>query len=181
MEITNLKNFIREVPDFPKPGINFKDIAPLLQYRFSETIHLMSQAIDWTQIDAVMGVESRGFIFASALAQENKKGFIPIRKKGKLPPPIVQETYTLEYGQDCLELPAKNTFTLQTPETMKRRVLIVDDVLATGGTVKAAINLCEKAEWKIMATMFLINLKSLNDLPVQLAKKGIRFYSMIEY
>jgi adenine phosphoribosyltransferase len=175
MEIAQLKTFIRDVPDFPKPGIVFKDIAPLLQHRFFETIDVMSRDINWAEIDAVMGIESRGFIFASALAQRNQKGFIPIRKKGKLPPPVVQESYSLEYGKDCLELPQNGNSTKQ------GNVLIVDDVLATGGTIKAAINLCEKADWKVMGTMFLINLKALNQLPTMLSQRGIKFYSMIDY
>ena len=179
METHDLKSFIRDVPHFPKPGIIFKDIGPLLQNRFSETIEAMSHQIDWNSINSVMGIESRGFIFASALAQRNKKGFIPIRKKGKLPPPVVQEFYSLEYGQDCLEL--SNHSKDPSIITDRHKILLVDDVLATGGTVNAAINLCEKAKMQVVGVMFLINLKSLNTMPSAFAAKGINFYSLIDY
>ncbi|MDH4466658.1 MAG: adenine phosphoribosyltransferase [Bacteriovoracaceae bacterium] len=178
-DLNYLKSLIRDVPNFPKPGIIFKDIGPLLQNRFSETIEVMSNQVDWNSIDSVMGIESRGFIFASALAQRNKKGFIPVRKKGKLPPPVIQEFYSLEYGQDCLELGhhSKDPSIIQE----KNKILLVDDVLATGGTVKAAINLCEKANIEVVGVMFLINLKSLNTMPSAFAAKGIHFYSLIDY
>jgi adenine phosphoribosyltransferase len=172
MELKLLQNLIRDVPDFPKPGIIFKDIGPLLKHKFAETIDIMSQKVDWSRIDAVMGIESRGFIFASALAQQNKKGFIPIRKRGKLPPPVVQEFYDLEYGQDCLELSENHTPT---------SILLVDDVLATGGTVKAALSLCAKTQMHVNSVMFLINLKGLNQMPATFAAKGINFYSLMDY
>lgn len=174
-----IKEFIRDVPDFPKPGIVFKDIGPLLEHRFAQTIDAMSQQVDWSSVDAVMGIESRGFIFASALAQKHRKGFIPVRKRGKLPPPVVQESYSLEYGQDCLELSQKAS--PGAASASKPKILLVDDVLATGGTVKAAVNLCDKAQLDVLGVLFLINLKALNEIPSTFAQKGIKFYSLVDF
>ena len=131
----NLEELIRNVPDFPKPGIVFKDITPIMENHFDELIEQMSSNVNWDEIDVILGIESRGFILGAAMAIKYHKGFIPVRKKGKLPPPVVSENYELEYGTDSLEM-ALN----QTP----KKVLIVDDVLATGGTLNAVKNLCQK-------------------------------------
>src|SRR5690606_36379174 len=147
------ESHIRSVPDFPKPGIVFKDITPLLQERFSDVIQAMSQNIDWSQVDYVVGIEARGFILGAAMAQLKGKGFILMRKKGKLPPPVIAETYELEYGTDTLEMIA---------ESKPSRVVLVDDVLATGGTLKAAMNLCTKNKMELKALSILINLTFLN-------------------
>lgn len=144
---------IRNVPDFPKAGVIFKDITPLLQERFSEVIETMSQGIDWSQIDHVVGIESRGFILGAAMAQLKGKGFIPMRKKGKLPPPIIAEAYVLEYGTDILEMVVNEK---------PARVVLVDDVLATGGTLRAAMKLCERNKFEVKAMSLLINLSFLN-------------------
>ncbi len=164
----NFEDFIVNVPDFPKKGIIFKDISPLLSNRFSETIEEMGKLIDWTEIDVIAGIESRGFILGSGLAARYSKGFVPIRKKGKLPPPVLGESYALEYGTDTLEIK---------PNATTKRVLIVDDVLATGGTLKAAITLCEKANYKVNNLMVLINLKFLNNFE----KEGIKVKSILNY
>jgi adenine phosphoribosyltransferase len=159
---------IRNVPDFPKPGIVFKDITPLLQERFHEVIEAMAQTIDWDQIDYVVGVESRGFILGAALAELKGKGFIPVRKKGKLPPPVVSESYVLEYGTDHLEMSVNEK---------PARVVLIDDVLATGGTIKAAMRLCNRNHYEVKEISFLINLAFLN----QLKSEGLPFRSVIEY
>ena len=159
---------IRSVPDFPKPGILFKDISPLLQERFSDVIEAMSQNIDWSKVDAVVGIESRGFILGAAMAQLKGKGFIPMRKKGKLPPPVIAETYALEYGTDTLELIKSDH---------PARVVLVDDVLATGGTLRAALSLCEKNQLKVEAMALLINLTFLNKFK----EEGLPVHSVLNY
>jgi adenine phosphoribosyltransferase len=162
------EGLIRKVPDFPKPGIVFKDITPLLQERFPEVIAAMSQGIDWSQVDYVVGIESRGFILGAAMAQLNGKGFIPMRKKGKLPPPVVAETYSLEYGTDTLEMIL---------EEKPGRVVLVDDVLATGGTLRAAANLCAKNKLEVKAMALLINLTFLNKFK----EEGMPVVSVLDY
>jgi adenine phosphoribosyltransferase len=162
------ENYIRKVPDFPKEGIVFKDITPLLQEKFPEVIKAMSDGIDWTQIDYVVGIESRGFILGAAMAQLMNKGFIPMRKKGKLPPPVIAETYSLEYGIDTLEM---------VKEEKPSNIVLVDDVLATGGTLKAALNLCEKNKMKVNAISLLINLTFLNNFKEQ----GLPVFSVLNY
>lgn len=162
------ESHIRNVPDFPKPGILFKDISPLLQERFSEVIEAMSQNINWDQIDYVVGIEARGFILGAAMAQLKGKGFIPMRKKGKLPPPVIAETYALEYGTDTLEM-------LQ--HEAGGRVVLVDDVLATGGTLRAAMKLCEKNKLQVKSMALLINLTFLN----QFKQEGLPVVSVLNY
>lgn len=164
----SFESHIRSVPNFPKEGIIFKDITPLLQERFSEVIEAMSQNIDWSQVDYVVGIEARGFILGSAMAQLKGKGFIPMRKKGKLPPPVIAETYELEYGTDTLEMIA---------ESKPSRVVLVDDVLATGGTLKAAMNLCTKNKMEVKALSILINLTFLNKFK----EEGLPVVSVLNY
>lgn len=159
---------IRNVPDFPKPGIIFKDISPLLLEKFPEVIAAMSQGINWDEVDAVVGIESRGFILGAAMAQLNGKGFIPMRKKGKLPPPVIAESYELEYGTDTLEM---------IKEESGGRVVLVDDVLATGGTLRAAMKLCEKNGHKVQALALLINLTFLNKF----REEGLPVQSVLDY
>lgn len=162
------ESHIRSVPDFPKSGVVFKDISPLLQERFQEVIEAMSQGIDWSQVDAVVGIESRGFILGAAMAQFHGKGFIPMRKKGKLPPPVISETYDLEYGTDTLEL-------IQSEKPA--RVVLVDDVLATGGTLRAGLKLCEKNNYQVVGMSLLINLTFLN----QFKQEGLPVHAVLEY
>ncbi len=152
---TLLESHIRTVPDFPKPGILFRDIAPLLasHQAFGAAIGAFAKRLETADFDAIAGIESRGFIFGAALAQKLGKGFIPIRKKGKLPPPVVSHTYALEYGSDTLEMQ---------PGT--GRLVVIDDVLATGGTAAAALDLCARAGYKVEDVTFLINLAFLNKM-----------------
>lgn len=155
----SLKPYIRDVPDFPKPGIVFRDISPLLRERFGETIAQMAglySAAEWKEVDLIGGIESRGFILAAGLAAVQNKGFVKIRKKGKLPGPVVMRKYGLEYGEDALEMQYGNG-----------RMLIVDDVLATGGTLAAAADLAQESGHKVFGFACLINLAFLNQFSWQ--------------
>ncbi len=149
------KNFIRDIPDFPIPGVLFRDISPLLESPkdFHAALEKMVVHVDLSKIQIVVGIESRGFILGAALASMYKKGFIPLRKAGKLPPPVEKVSYSLEYGTASLEM---------TPGTGS--VLIVDDVLATGGTLQAGINLCGQAGFEVIDVCVLINLTFLNQM-----------------
>ncbi|HLW58202.1 MAG TPA: adenine phosphoribosyltransferase [Bacteriovoracaceae bacterium] len=160
--------YIRKVPDFPKPGIMFKDISPLLSEHFDKVTEALCEGINWDEVDAVIGIESRGFILGAAMAMLKGKGFIPMRKKGKLPPPVIGESYELEYGTDTLELIANDK---------PQRVVIVDDVLATGGTLKAAMTLCEKNNYEVKALSILINLTFLNKFK----EEGLPLHSVLNY
>ncbi len=151
----DLKKHIVDIKDFPKTGVIFKDISPLLNEYFNEVVKQMGAQIHWDHVDAVVGIESRGFILGSGLAAHFGKGFIPVRKKGKLPPPVISHSYQLEYGSDTLEIKS---------DLKTKNVVIVDDVLATGGTLKATLQLCEKANLKVIDTLVLIDLKFLNKM-----------------
>jgi adenine phosphoribosyltransferase len=148
-----LREVIRDIPDFPKKGVVFKDITTLLRdpRAFGTSIDLLSTALDGRAYDVVVGIESRGFIFASSLAYKLGKGLIPVRKPGKLPAHTVQVSYQLEYGTDSLEIHADAIEAGQ-------RVLIVDDVLATGGTARAVAELVEKVGGRVEAFGFLVEL-----------------------
>ncbi len=150
-----IEQFIRDVPDFPKEGIVFKDITPLLQDAdgLSETIDLMAAVVDGGDFDLIAGVESRGFIFGTALAYKLEKGFIPIRKPKKLPWKTASEEYDLEYGKDTIEI--------HVDAVEGRRVLLVDDLLATGGTAEAALKLISKVGGTSVACAFWVDLPDL--------------------
>ena len=146
----DLKSLVVEIPDFPKPGILFRDINPLLRQRFHDTITAVDalfSAQEWESVDVVSGIESRGFIFAAALAERHRKGVVPIRKKGKLPPPVVDVDYNLEYGTGVLEM-----------QRGSGRLLLVDDVLATGGTLSASVTLVRAAGYELRGMGVLIDL-----------------------
>ncbi|MCM8778405.1 MAG: adenine phosphoribosyltransferase [Candidatus Omnitrophica bacterium] len=169
----NFKRYIRSIPDFPRKGILFRDITTLLKNPkiFKKVMDIFAQRYRGKKIDSVVAVEARGFIFGSVLAYKLNAGFVPVRKKGKLPAPTVEVTYSLEYGEDTLALHK---------DALKKgkRVLIVDDLLATGGTIKAVTELVEKLGAKIVECLFLIELTSLNGRK-QLEKYSV--FSLIKY
>src|ERR1700679_2148644 len=159
---------IRNVADFPKPGIQFKDITPVLADArlFAGTIDLLTEKFSPGSVDAVVGIDARGFIFAAAAALKLKAGFVPVRKKGKLPHKTHEEDYALEYGSATVAMHI---------DALKpgARVLLIDDLLATGGTAAAAISLVKKLGGQLLEVGFLIELKFLNgraklkDVPVR--------------
>ena len=151
--MNDLKSYVRDIPHFPKQGIIFKDITTLLKNgkKFKEAVDLFAEEVKGKKIDAILCVEARGFIFGSALAYRLGTGIAPIRKKGKLPYKTYSITYDLEYGKDTLEIH-------QDAFEKGAHVLIVDDLLATGGTSRAVIDLVEKMGGKIEGLIFLIEL-----------------------
>jgi len=163
----DLKKCIRDIPDFPKEGIIFKDITTLLKDKnaFKKSIDLLANKFKKEKIDYVVGVEARGFVFGAALAYKIGAGFVPVRKKGKLPYRTKRVTYELEYGKDVLEIH-------EDAIEPKSRVLIVDDLLATGGTIRAVSELVREQKAKIAGVAFLVELQflggkdKLKDLPI---------------
>ena len=164
---------IREVPDFPREGIAFKDITPLLQDgdAFQKAVDQLAAPYVNRLLDFVCSAEARGFIFGAALAYRLGLGFVPVRKPGKLPPEIHSVSYTLEYGTDTLEL-------RQDAMPKGSRVLMVDDVLATGGTMEACCRLVETAGGVIDSCLFLIEL---TDLDGRARLEGREIISVIQY
>ena len=164
-----LKALVNDVPDFPKPGILFRDITPLLRKRFDATIDALEELFteaEWATVDAVAGVESRGFILAAALAERRHKGFVAIRKKGKLPPPVVDVAYDLEYGSGVLEM-----------QTGRGRLLLIDDVLATGGTLGASAALARLAGYTLGGMGVLLDLGMVPDFRCD----GFEARSVLQY
>lgn len=153
----DIERAIRNIADFPKPGIQFKDITPVLAdpKLFSGSIELLTQNFEPDMVDAVVGIDARGFIFAAAAAIRLKAGFVPIRKKGKLPYRCLEQDYALEYGSATV---AVHTDALKPGS----RVLLIDDLLATGGTAAAAASLVKKLGAEILEISFLIELSALN-------------------
>lgn len=169
-----VKEKIRNIQDFPKPGILFRDITTALkdQETLKKMVDFLCEAFKEEQIDYIVGLESRGFIFGVPVAYNMNAGFIPIRKPNKLPAETIKESYELEYGTDTLEIHA---------DALKKgdRVLIVDDLLATGGTAAAACNLVTKTGAEIVGCAFIIELNDLegrNKLP-----KNSKIVSMVQY
>jgi adenine phosphoribosyltransferase len=169
----DLKQHIRHVPDFPKAGILFYDITRLLRdpqgFRF--TVDMLSTPYQVQGIDAVVGIESRGFILGAAVSQRIGAGFIPIRKPGKLPAKALTASYDLEYGQDSLQIH-------EDAVEAGQRILIVDDVLATGGTAAAAAQLVKKLGGELHGMAFLIELLFLNG---RTKIAGERIHSLLQY
>jgi adenine phosphoribosyltransferase len=169
----SLESFIRNVPDFPVKGIQFKDITTLLKNG-----ELLAQAVDQMydpfrelEINKIVGIEARGFIFGSALAYKLNLGFIPIRKPGKLPAEVEKEEYNLEYGQDSVEM---HRDAIEEGE----KILIVDDLLATGGTAAATVRLIEKLGGEVVGLSFLIEL---TELKARSLLKNYKVYSLMQF
>jgi adenine phosphoribosyltransferase len=171
--VDNLKKMIRTVPDFPKPGIMFYDITTLLKdpYGLRTTIDRLVECIDDPNIDTVIGIEARGFIFAPALAYRLKAGFVPVRKPRKLPAATESVSYDLEYGTDTLEI-HKDAI------GNGHRVLIADDLLATGGTAKAVVDLVEKLGGTVAGLAFVVELNFLNGRE---RLSGYKIASLLQY
>ncbi len=169
----DLKEAIRDIPDFPKKGIIFKDITPLLKdgKKFKKAVNEIVKEFKDKKVDIVVSVEARGFIFGAAVAYRLGAGLVPVRKKNKLPHLTRRVTYDLEYGTDTLEIH-------QDAISKGDRVLIVDDLLATGGTTKATIDLIKGSGGRVVASAFLIELTFLN--PRRLLK-GRKIFSLIKY
>ncbi len=169
----NLQEYIRSIPDFPKKGIVFRDITTLLKNKavFKRSIDMLYEEFRDARIDKVVSVESRGFIFGSALAYRLNAGFVPVRKPKKLPAKTLRQEYQLEYGTDALEI---HVDAIEKGEN----VLVIDDLLATGGTISATCNLVKQLGGNIVAVAFLIELSFLNGrskLP------GYKIFSIIKY
>ncbi|HEY3024837.1 MAG TPA: adenine phosphoribosyltransferase [Pyrinomonadaceae bacterium] len=169
----DLKKLIREVPDFPKPGINFYDITTLLKHPdgLRRTVDALAAEYKDEHVDTVVGVEARGFIFAPALAYHLRAGFVPVRKPRKLPAECASISYELEYGQDTLEIHRDAIGD-------GHRVIIADDLLATGGTARAVANLVESLGGKVVGLVFVVELEF---LPGRRKLEGYDVRSLIKY
>jgi len=169
----DLKKLIRSIPDFPKKGILFRDITPILQdpRAFGGVINMLSDRYREMNIDKILAVESRGFIFATPLAYEIGAGFVPLRKPGKLPYETIRLSYSLEYGEAAIEVHK---------DAVKKgeRVLILDDLLATGGTAAAAVELARKLGGEVVEAGFVIELAGLNGRE---KLDGVPVYTMVSY
>jgi adenine phosphoribosyltransferase len=153
----DLKDTIRTIPDYPKPGIQFRDVTTLMgnPRAFRQAVDELVQPFAGAKIDKVAGIEARGFILGGAVAHQLSAGFVPLRKKGKLPHAVITESYELEYGADAMEMH-------QDALIPGERVLLVDDLIATGGTAIAAVKLLRKAGAQIVGAAFLVGLPELN-------------------
>jgi adenine phosphoribosyltransferase len=169
----DLKNLIREVPDFPKPGINFYDITTLLKHPqgLRRTVDALAAQFDGVKVDTVIGIEARGFIFAPALAYHMGAGFVPVRKPGKLPSECASISYDLEYGQDALQIHRDAIGS-------GHRVIIADDLLATGGTARAVVDLVEQLGGTVEGLVFVVELEF---LPGRKKLEGYDVRSLIKY
>ena len=171
----DLKRLIRTIPDYPRPGIMFRDITTLLldpQGLRGAVDELMLPFVKM-QIDLVAGIEARGFILGGAVAHELGKGFVPVRKKGKLPHKTIGQEYQLEYGVDAVEIHADAIASGQ-------RVLLVDDLIATGGTAEAAIELVRRSGGELVAAAFIIDLPELGG-SAELRKRGVSVHTLVSF
>ncbi|AJY77822.1 adenine phosphoribosyltransferase [Paenibacillus beijingensis] len=169
----NFKDYIREIPDFPQPGILFKDITTLLKHgkAYGAAIEALKEAVKNKEIDLIAGPEARGFVVGAPLALALGVGFVPIRKSGKLPGETIEAKYALEYGNDCLAM-HKDAI------APGQKVLIADDLLATGGTIATTINLIRQLGGEVAGAAFLIELEDLNGRE----KLGdVDVFSLIKY
>jgi adenine phosphoribosyltransferase len=171
----DIKRYIRTIPDYPKPGIQFRDITTLLAdlHGFRAAVDELSWPFLKGNIDFVVGIEARGFILGGAVAHVLGRGFVPIRKKGKLPGKVVGQDYSLEYGVDRIEIHADAIHG-------NDRVLLIDDLVATGGTANAAIDLIRKSGGDVVAAAFVIDLPDLGGA-AKLRQKGVKVHTLVEF
>ena len=171
----NLEDTIRTIPDYPKPGILFRDVTTLLgsAHAFAEAVNQLCAPYRDVQVDYVAGIEARGFIVGGAMAVALDAGFIPIRKAGKLPAETYAENYELEYGTDTIEMHAEAI-------APGDSVLLVDDLIATGGTAAAAIALLQRAEANVVAASFIIDLPDLGGM-ARIKTLGVQTHALLEY
>ena len=169
----DLKKYIKDIPDFPEPGVLFRDVTPLLADKdaYQESIRLLSDFAKEKKIDLVVGPEARGFLFGCPVALALNCGFVPVRKPGKLPREVVSQSYDLEYGSNEIQM---HSDSIQPGQN----VLIVDDLLATGGTVDAAVSLIEKMGGNVVGIAFLIELEALKGRELL---KDYDVYSVLKY
>jgi adenine phosphoribosyltransferase len=171
----DIRRYIRTIPDYPRPGIMFRDITTLLanMHAFRASVDELVWPFLGINLNYVAGIEARGFILGGAVAHDLGRGFIPIRKKGKLPARVIGQDYSLEYGVDTIEIHA---------DAIKRgdRILLVDDLVATGGTATAAIDLLRKSGGEVVAAAFLIDLPDLGGAQ-KLREKGVKVHTLISF
>jgi adenine phosphoribosyltransferase len=174
-KLENLKRLIRTIPDYPKPGIMFRDVTTLLRDAtgFEEAIIAMAKPFENRNVDAVAGIEARGFILGGAVADRLGCGFIPIRKKGKLPWKTIGQEYTLEYGVDAIEIH-------EDAIRQGERILLVDDLIATGGTAEAAAKLVRLSGGEIAGAAFIIDLPELGGLR-KLESQGVSCHALVAF
>lgn len=175
VSVSALEQLIRTIPDYPKPGILFRDVTTLLgdAQGLKAAITQMAEPFRAEPVDAVAGIEARGFILGGAIADRLGCGFIPIRKKGKLPWKTIGQEYTLEYGVDVIEIH-------EDALTAGQRILIVDDLIATGGTAEAAVKLIRRSGGDVVGATFIIDLPDLGGLKL-LASHGIRCHALVAF
>ncbi len=171
--MVDLGSLVRDIPDFPEPGIVFKDITPVLAdpVAFNALIAAIAEKYEDARVSKVAGIEARGFTLAAPVARTLEAGFIPLRKPGKLPWKTLRQSYNLEYGTDALEMHVDAV-------EPQERVLIVDDVIATGGTARAAIELIRRAQAEVVGVAVFIELGFLNG---RAALEGVPFHALIRY
>ena len=173
--MTDLKGLVRTIPDYPKPGILFRDVTTLMgdAQGFKAAIAQMAEPFRTEPVDAVAGIEARGFILGGAIADRLGCGFVPIRKKGKLPWKTIGQEYTLEYGVDAIEIHA---------DAIKpgERILIVDDLIATGGTAEAAAKLIRRSGGEIMGASFIVDLPELGGAK-RLEALGVKWHALMAF
>ncbi len=171
----DIKRYIRTIPDYPKPGIKFRDITTLLadMHGFRACVDELVWPFLRGEIDYVAGIEARGFILGGAVAHELGRGFVPIRKKGKLPAKVIGQDYSLEYGVDTIEIHADAIGSGD-------RILLIDDLIATGGTANAAIDLIRKSGGEVVAAAFVIDLPDLGG-STRLRDKGVKLHTLIQF
>lgn len=175
VKLEHLKQLVRSIPDYPKPGIIFRDVTTLLRNAdgFKQAIIALAEPFQSVSVDAVAGIEARGFILGGAVADRLGCGFIPIRKKGKLPWKTIGQEYTLEYGVDAIEIH-------EDAIRQGERILIVDDLIATGGTADAAAKLVRRSGGEVVGAAFIIDLPDLGGLK-KLEAMGVKCHALVSF